>query len=75
MLAAAATLTTFGIGLSAAENEDIGKWVTLTGLALLLYGLHRFGRTGPDEPIEVARPKKKKKKKKKAEPQDEAPQT
>jgi len=40
----------------------------VVGVVLLIVGLHRFGRTGPDEPIqfELLPLRKKKKKKKKA---------
>jgi hypothetical protein len=58
-----------GIGLSITDYADYGKWITVAGVLLLIYSLHRYGRTGPDAPIvfETAPPRKKKKKKKKAE--------
>jgi uncharacterized membrane protein HdeD (DUF308 family) len=39
-----------GIALSVTESEDVGAVLTLVGLALLLLGLHRFGRLGADPP-------------------------
>jgi hypothetical protein len=51
-----------GIGLSASDFAGLGKWAVLAGLALLLAGLHRFGRAGPDAPIEPTLPKKARKK-------------
>ena len=58
-----------GICLSLTEYGDYGKWITVLGVVLLIVGLHRFGRSGPDETIvfELAPPRKKKKKKKPAE--------
>jgi hypothetical protein len=62
-----------GIGLSITDYADFGKWITVAGVLLLIYSLHRYGRTGPDAPIvfELAPPRKKKKKKKKVEASDE----
>lgn len=58
-----------GIGLSLTEYGDYGKWITVVGVVLLIVGLHRFGRSGPDETIvfELAAPRKRKRKKKPAE--------
>mgnify|MGYP003577800709 CR=1 FL=1 len=53
ILAAASTLTLIGIALAATGNPDLGAWLTLAGLIGLIYGLHRFGRTGPDHPIDL----------------------
>jgi hypothetical protein len=48
LLAAAATATLVGIAFSVAGDPALGAWVTLAGISLLIYGLHRFGRGGPD---------------------------
>ena len=63
-----------GIGLSITDYADFGKWITVAGVLLLIYSLHRYGRTGPDAPIvfELAPPRRKKKKKRKAAPEVEA---
>ena len=53
MLAVAASLTLIGVALSATGNPELGAWLTLAGLIGLIYGLHRFGRTGADEPLEA----------------------
>jgi hypothetical protein len=41
-----------GIGLAATGDASLGALLTLPSLVLLIYALHRFGRTGPDAPIE-----------------------
>jgi hypothetical protein len=63
-----------GIGLSITEYADLGKWITVAGVVLLIWSLHRYGRTGPDAPIvfELAPPRKTKKKRKKAAAQLES---
>ncbi|HEX3852146.1 MAG TPA: hypothetical protein VHW01_14340 [Polyangiaceae bacterium] len=68
LIRGAALCAAAGIFLSLTEYADTGKWLAVVGVVLLIVGLHRFGRTGPDEPIrfELAPPRKKKKKKKKA---------
>jgi hypothetical protein len=50
LLAAGATLTVFGIAMSTGELASIASVLTLGGLLLVILGLHRFGRTGPDRP-------------------------
>ena len=74
LIRGAALCAVAGIFLSITEYSDIGKWLAVIGVVLLIVGLHRFGRTGPDEPIrfELAPPRKKKKKKKKAAAVDDA---
>jgi hypothetical protein len=59
-----------GIGLSITDYADYGKWITVAGVLLLIYSLHRYGRTGPDAPIvfELVPPRQRKKKKKRAVP-------
>lgn len=49
LLAIGATGTLFGIALSTGQQPTVGGAVTLLGLAVTIYGLHRFGRTGSDE--------------------------
>ncbi|MEO7034178.1 MAG: hypothetical protein ABI548_09820 [Polyangiaceae bacterium] len=70
LIRAAALCAAAGVGLSITEYADRAKWLVIVGVVLMLVGLHRFGRSGPDEPIrfqlEHARRKKKKKKKSEA---------
>ena len=54
-----------GIALSLTDYADVGRWLTVLGVILLLVGLHRFGRAGPDAPIVVELPSPRKKKRKK----------
>lgn len=39
-----------GIALASSGEPDKGAVVTLASLGLLIYALHRFGRSGPDAP-------------------------
>ncbi|HEU5073504.1 MAG TPA: hypothetical protein VFU02_05015 [Polyangiaceae bacterium] len=48
LLAAGATLAVFGIATSTGELSTLASVLTLGGLVLLMVGLHRFGRVGPD---------------------------
>jgi len=68
LIKAAALCAAIGIGASLGEYADFGKWLTVAGVVLLLVGLHRFGRLGPDPAIvfELPAPRKKKKRKKSA---------
>jgi len=76
LLAAGATLTVFGIAMSTGELASISSVLTLGGLLLVILGLHRFGRTGPDRPASgaeavrtaTARSKTKRKRARKARP-------
>ena len=54
VLAAAAAATLVGIALCIGENQALGAWVTLAGLLGLIYGVHRFGRLGPEPPLELS---------------------
>jgi hypothetical protein len=69
LIRGAALCAAAGVGLSITEYGDIGKWLTVAGVVLMIWGLHRFGRSGPDEAIrfelEPRRKKKNKKNKKK----------
>ncbi len=51
LLAFAATGVAVGIALSVSGSHDLGAWVTIGALALLVYALHRLGRSGPDAPL------------------------
>jgi hypothetical protein len=42
--------TCAGIALSMTGSEDVGAVLTIAGVLLLLWGLHRFGRLGADPP-------------------------
>ena len=66
LIRGAALSAAAGIFLSLTEYADMGKWLAVVGVVLLIVGLHRFGRTGPDQPIQFdLLPLRKKKKKKK----------
>ena len=53
MLLAAIVATLVGIALSIGDNQELGVWITLAGLLGLIYGVHRFGRLGPEPPLEL----------------------
>lgn len=44
------TTVLVGIALASSGDPDKGAIVTLASLLLLIYALHRFGRSGPDAP-------------------------
>ena len=54
LLAAGASVAFIGIALAATDNQGLGSWLTLGGLAVMIFGLHRFGRTGPDAPLDLS---------------------
>ena len=39
-----------GIAMSALDMAAVGAWVVAASAVGLLYGIHRFGRLGPDRP-------------------------
>ena len=61
-----------GIAACLTEYADYGRWLAVAGVLLLIVGLHRFGRMGPDDAIvfELPAPRKKKKRKKQAASSD-----
>ena len=65
LIKGAAICAAAGIASSITEYADLGKWLAVLGVLLLILGLHRFGRMGPDAAIvfELAPPRKKKKRK------------
>ena len=54
LLAVGLSVTLIGIALSATENASLGSWLVIVGLIALVFGLHRFGRTGPDRPFDLS---------------------
>ncbi len=48
-IAAGTSTAIAGIGLSATGASGAGSLVTVVGLAILIAGIHTFGRKGPDE--------------------------
>jgi hypothetical protein len=48
LLLGGATLLPAGIAVAAVFAPDLGSVMTLTALAILIAGLHLFGRAGPD---------------------------
>ncbi len=43
-----AGLLLLGLALVGAGPSDVGAGLTVVGLAVLIYGIHGFGRLGPD---------------------------
>lgn len=41
-----------GIALAVTGDNAVSRWLTVLGIALLVWGLHRFGRLGNDRPSE-----------------------
>jgi hypothetical protein len=75
LIKGAAICAAVGVAASLSEYADFGKWLTVAGVLLLILGLHRFGRLGPDAAIvfELPAPRKKRRRKKQpsaAEPSD-----
>lgn len=51
LLAAGATCAVLGIAISVGgDNATLASLLTLGGWVLVVVGLHRFGRSGPDRP-------------------------
>ena len=48
LISVGAVLAVLGVAF-AVNDDDIGKWLTLAGVAALIVGLHRFGRLGSDD--------------------------
>ncbi len=42
-----------GIALAVAGDDELSRWLVLGGVAVLVLGLHRFGRLGADPPAET----------------------
>jgi hypothetical protein len=53
LLAVGATTVLVGIALAATGDPSTGGVVTVLSLVLLIYGLHRFGRSGADEALDL----------------------
>ncbi|MCC6902868.1 MAG: hypothetical protein IT377_28110 [Polyangiaceae bacterium] len=49
LLSVGVTTVLVGIAIAATGDPSTGGVITVGSLVLLIYGLHRFGRTGPDE--------------------------
>lgn len=48
LLAFGGTASLIGIGFSASGSQELGSWIAVLGMLLLIYSLHSFGRSGPD---------------------------
>jgi len=55
LLALSATGALIGIAFCAGGNQSVGSWITVLSLLSLIWSIHRFGRTGPDEPVALGR--------------------
>ncbi len=53
LLAIGTTTVLVGIAVAATGDPTSGGVVTVVSLVLLIYGLHRFGRTGPDPELDL----------------------
>ena len=73
LLAAGTSSALVGIGLSAGGSPELGSWVSVGSLLVLVYGLHRFGRSGADLPPRAEEPARRRKKKKKSAGSAERP--
>ncbi len=68
LIRGAALCAAAGVALSITDSGDLGKWLTGIGVLSMIVALHRFGRSGPDEPIGFQLAPRRKKKKKKDPP-------
>jgi len=50
LLALGAGLLIVALAIVGTTESDVGGWLGLAALIVLIYGVHRFGRLGPDEP-------------------------
>jgi hypothetical protein len=76
-MAIAATLGVVGIAFNLNGDGTLPKILAGAGIVALIWSIHRFGRLGPDAPIQFAAPsdeppRKKRKKKKRAPAPDES---
>jgi hypothetical protein len=53
LLVASTTATLVGIALCTGETQELGGWITLAGLLGLIFSVHRFGRLGPEPPLDL----------------------
>ena len=72
LIKVAATCAALGIALSITEYGDYGQWLTILGVVSMIAGLHRWGRSGPDEAIRFELATKPRKRKKKQRPAAES---
>ena len=73
----AATLGVVGIAFNLNGDGTLPKILAGAGIVAMIWSIHRFGRLGPDAPLQFAAPEpdeppRKKKKKKKRAPADSA---
>lgn len=54
LLGIGVTTVLVGIGLAASGDSLLGGMVTVPSLVVLIYALHRFGRSGADEPLDLS---------------------
>lgn len=53
LLVACSLATLVGIALCTGDTQELGAWITLAGLLGLIFSVHRFGRLGPEPPLEL----------------------
>lgn len=54
LLTIGASVACLGIALAVAGDDELSRWLTIGGVALLIAGLHRFGRLGADPPSDFS---------------------
>lgn len=59
-LAVGGSLLLLGLSLVGIGPSDVGVTVTLTALLVMIFGIHTFGRLGPDLGPPLAKKRKKK---------------
>ena len=50
VLVAAGAVLILGLAVVGVGSAELGRWITLAGLLLMIFGVHTFGRLGPDGP-------------------------
>lgn len=49
-LISGSALLLLGLAMVGVDTTDVGAAITLLGLLILIFGIHSYGRLGPDEP-------------------------
>ena len=48
VLVAAGAVLILGLAVVGVSASPLGRWITLAGLLLMIFGVHTFGRLGPE---------------------------
>jgi hypothetical protein len=49
LLMTSGAILILGLAVVGVSASDAGRWITLAGLLLMIFGVHTFGRLGPDD--------------------------